>query len=266
MKIAIVGVGVVGNAVYESFKKINNEDIIVYDKYKNIGKIDNILNCQIIFLCLPTLYNDDNKCYDKSAIHEICNYLSNNKYQGLVVIKSTVEPSTTETFSELYDLNMLHNPEFLTSRTAIEDFENQEHIVIGKTSKCNEKYIDDLYNFYKKNYPKAEISLCSSNESELMKLGVNNFYSVKIQFFNELYLLSQKHYNVNFDIVKNLMIKNGWINPMHTSVPGIDGKLSYGGMCFPKDTNALLQHMKKMDTPHCVLEATITERNILRDD
>ena len=40
------------------------------------------------------------------------------------------------------------------------------------------------------------------------------------------------------------MLKNGWINPMHTTVPGPDGQLSYGGFCFPKDTNALLQFMK----------------------
>ena len=62
------------------------------------------------------------------------------------------------------------------------------------------------------------------------------------------------------------MLKNGWINPMHTNVPGPDGKLSYGGFCFPKDTNALLNHMKRMNTPHNVLQATIDERNVMRDD
>ena len=63
-----------------------------------------------------------------------------------------------------------------------------------------------------------------------------------------------------------MMLKNNWINPMHTDVPGKDGKLSYGGMCFPKDTNALLQYMWKLDTPHHIIEATVIERNILRDD
>jgi UDP-glucose 6-dehydrogenase len=62
------------------------------------------------------------------------------------------------------------------------------------------------------------------------------------------------------------MLKNGWINPMHTVIPGTDGCLSYGGMCFPKDTNALLQHMKRLDTPHKVLENTIQERNEFRND
>ena len=60
------------------------------------------------------------------------------------------------------------------------------------------------------------------------------------------------------------MLKNKWISPTHTSVPGPDGKLSYGGMCFPKDTNALLQLMKKKDVPCKILEATILERNEMR--
>ena len=70
----------------------------------------------------------------------------------------------------------------------------------------------------------------------------------------------------DFEIVKNLMIKNGWINTMHTDVPGKDGLLSYGGFCFPKDTNALLEFMKKNNTNHEVLEATISERNKMRKD
>ena len=52
---------------------------------------------------------------------------------------------------------------------------------------------------------------------------------------------------------------------MHTNVPGHDGKISYGGLCFPKDTNALNQYMIKSNTPNKVLEATIKERNKMRD-
>mgnify|MGYP003325842203 CR=1 FL=1 len=61
------------------------------------------------------------------------------------------------------------------------------------------------------------------------------------------------------------MLKNGWVNPMHTDVPGPDSLLSYGGACFPKDTNALLQYMKNMETPHLVLENIVTERDSMRE-
>ena len=65
---------------------------------------------------------------------------------------------------------------------------------------------------------------------------------------------------------KNLMLKNKWINPMHTKVPGSDGLLSYGGYCFPKDTNALAQYMRREGITCKVLEGTIQERNEMRDD
>ena len=70
----------------------------------------------------------------------------------------------------------------------------------------------------------------------------------------------------NYNVIRDLMLKNKWINPMHTDVPGIDGKLSYGGYCFPKDTNALLQFMKTKNTAHKVLHAVVDERNEMRDD
>jgi UDPglucose 6-dehydrogenase len=98
-----------------------------------------------------------------------------------------------------------------------------------------------------------------------MKLFVNNFYAVKIQFFNELYLACKAN-GSNYSIIKDMMLKNGWINPSHTNVPGKDGKLSYGGACFPKDTNALLHYMKKHNIPCGIIDATVSERNKQRDD
>ena len=53
---------------------------------------------------------------------------------------------------------------------------------------------------------------------------------------------------------------------MHTQVPGTDGKLSYGGLCFPKDTNALVNHLANLELPNRVLNATVEERNLMRKD
>jgi UDPglucose 6-dehydrogenase len=46
----------------------------------------------------------------------------------------------------------------------------------------------------------------------------------------------------------------------HTKVPGHDGHKGYGGTCFPKDTNALVNFMKSIDVDSYILDATI-ERN-----
>jgi UDPglucose 6-dehydrogenase len=98
-----------------------------------------------------------------------------------------------------------------------------------------------------------------------MKIFCNCFYSVKIQFFNELYATCQKN-GSDYNKVREMMLKNKWIHPMHTTVPGPDGNLSYGGLCFPKDTNALNHYMIRNGIPNKVLNATIEERNEMRED
>lgn len=264
MKVGIAGIGVVGGATLKSFTE---KGILVepYDKFKNIGAFEKLLETDMVFLILPTLYNYDLMEYDKSALEEVCSDLAKNNYSGLVIIKSTVEPTTSQYFADKYNISVAHNPEFLTAKTAYEDFHNQSHVIIGSTTTANKKQIDDITDFYKKYYSSAYITHCTSTESESIKIFCNCFYSVKIQFFNEMYLLCQK-LNINYDNVVKAMLQNGWINPMHTQVPGPDGKLSYGGMCFPKDTNALLSFMKSMDSPHLVLEATVKEHNLMRHD
>ena len=87
---------------------------------------------------------------------------------------------------------------------------------------------------------------------------------MKVQIFNEFYLLCQK-IGIDYQRVKDLMLSNGWINSMHTNVPGPDGQISYGGACFPKDTNALNHLMKTLGSPHRVLEACIEERDSMRE-
>jgi UDPglucose 6-dehydrogenase len=263
MKISVIGLGFVGDNIYKSLV-LKGFDMKGYDKFKKSDSFENTIDSDIIFLCLPTPYDEILKQYDKSSIYEICTLLNENNYKGIILLKSTVEPGTTEKLVEKYNLKIIHNPEFLTARTAFEDFHNQSHIVLGRSKNISDEEINLIENFYKNNYT-DNISICDSVESESMKLFCNSFYAVKIQFFNELYLLCNK-INCNYDTVKNLMLKNGWINKMHTNVPGTDNKLSYGGMCFPKDTNALLSFMKENNSICEVLEATINERNKIRTD
>lgn len=271
IKVCIYGLGFVGNSMYLSFKNkgmIENINLFGYDKFKDggIGDIENGLKCDIIFMALPTMYNEITGCYDKEPINECCNYLESNNYSGLIVIKSTVEPETTNNLSiKFKKLSFIHNPEFLTARTAYEDFHNQSHIVIGKGLTCSDNQLNMLTEFYSKYYSEAEISVCTSLESESMKIFCNSFYAVKVQFFTELFLLTKSN-GSNYNTIISMMLKNNWINPMHTQVPGPDGNISYGGLCFPKDTNALNKYMEKNSTNNLLLKSCILERNELRND
>lgn len=263
--IGIIGLGFVGGAMFKSFSE-KGVSIVGYDKYKNggIGNLEGVLNCDIVFLCLPTLFNEELKEYNKGPINEVCLALEKNKYKGVVVVKSTIEPETINKLSKKYNLKLCHNPEFLTARTAYEDFHNQKHIVLGSGLNTTIQDMDSVKKFYKMYYPEASISVCTSLESESMKIMCNSFYASKVMLFNEYYLLCSKN-GANYDVIKNLMLKNNWINSMHTNVPGPDGSLGYGGACFPKDTQALCEYMKSYNSPSIILESVIEEKDAVRN-
>ena len=57
--------------------------------------------------------------------------------------------------------------------------------------------MDSVKEFYKRNYPEATVSVCTSLESESMKIMCNSFYASKVMLFNEYYLLCSKNYIFN---------------------------------------------------------------------
>jgi UDPglucose 6-dehydrogenase len=286
--IGIIGVGVLGKAILESFISIKSIYIKCYDKYridnKNItinnhiyhdiyvSKIEELCHCDILFLCLPTEYDTINKEYNKKEINSVLYELAQLNYKGILLLKSTVEPKTTYNLSQLYpQLTLIHNPEFLTARTATHDFRNQTHIVLGlnnynsTVNYDNNNYsITYIKTFFETYFKDSTISICSSDESESMKLFCNSFYATKIQYFTEVKLLCDKM-DIEYNNVIDLMLKNGWINPMHTNIPGHDGELSFGGKCLPKDINALSSLCNTLDSPNKVIQAVVNENNIMRN-
>jgi len=287
--IGIVGLGVLGTAIRETFESFPNAFIKCYDKYKKqsintnnttyCNTLKNLLDCNVIFLCLPTIFDNEKKEFDKKEIYNVCDDLALYKYKGIIILKSTVEPKTTENISKKYKaiypyFNIVHSPEFLSEKTATEDFKTQKNIIIGivdtdivNTNEFvnNNKYntVSYLLDTFEHFFQKSKISFCSSNESESMKIFCNSFYASKIQIFTEYKLLCDKM-NIDYNNVKDLMLSNNWINPMHTQVPGHDGKISFGGNCFPKDINALNEVFKKMNITNKVISSVIEEHNEMR--
>ncbi len=272
MRVGIIGVGFVGSAIKESLEKhlfILNKTLFIYDKYKNdnnyVKDIEEIINTDILFLCLPTPYDEKKEEYDIISIDMTLSELNNLKYNGICLLKSTVLPNTIKKFADKYkSLKLIHNPEFLSAKTAFEDFHAQKHIVLGITNNILEEDINIIKQFYETYYTN-NISIIKSEESEIMKLSANSFYAMKIQYFTEIFLLCNK-IDCSYNIVRETLLKNNWINPMHTNIPGSDGKISYGGLCFPKDTNALDKYMERERVPHELLNSTINERNKMRND
>jgi UDPglucose 6-dehydrogenase len=269
--IGICGVGFVGEAVLTTFMKFMHIDNTIitnvqkYDKFKNIGSFEDLLTCNIIFLCLPTPYNEFIDEFDTSALDETLAICANCRYQGLIVIKSTVSIGYTSRKNvEFPELKIINNPEFLSARTATSDFENQRHIILGYDPLKQIDFIL-LLRVYDRFFPNSKISICKSFEAEMCKLFCNAFYATKVQFFTEMWDLCHKN-GIDFTTVRGLMLDNGWINPMHTMVPGPDGLISYGGACFPKDTKALLGQMMQTGSFHKLLAAVVMEQQEIRGD
>ena len=55
------------------------------------------------------------------------------------------------------------------------------------------------------------------------------------------------------------------IGDSHMDVPGPDGQLGFGGKCFPKDLNALMELFKKNNIDPMVMEAAWNRNKTLRE-
>jgi hypothetical protein len=262
MVLGVAGHGVVGSALSYKFNHAGLSTVC-YDKYKEgYEDFKGLLQTHIVFLCLPTPYNEEHHGYDTTALSEVLALLSEAQYRGEVVIKSTVLPGTTTHFQQRYaNLRLIHNPEFLTARTAAEDSAVPVQIITGVSKPFrNISLINILYEFLHASVPRS--SSCSTT-SEMVKLVCNAFYAVKVQFFNEVAMVCADK-KISYEAVINMVLKNGWVNPKHTRVPGPDGNLSYGGMCLIKDTLALNALLREASCPNAIVQACVTEQKLLR--
>jgi UDP-glucose 6-dehydrogenase len=186
MHIGVIGLGFVGNAINSFFIK-NNFNTFIYDKYKNINTIESVLEANIVYICLPTLYCDIKKTYDMIEIDNTLMLLHSNNYKGIILIKSTILPSYCTMMNNMYPhLTIIHNPEFLTARSAVDDFANQIHIILGYTMQSKHT-INMLEKIFKDLFPRAIISSVIAEEAGLCKLACNSFYATKIQYFTEIF-------------------------------------------------------------------------------
>jgi UDPglucose 6-dehydrogenase len=248
MYIGIVGGGFVGNAIYQNFKDKVNTKLYDIDPKKSFDTLYSTLKCNIIFVCLPTPMKEDGEC-DTSYIMKFFEGLEWNS--GLFVIKSTVPIGTTDKLVAMRpDLKIVHNPEFLTAVNAVQDFRNSDRTIIGgRQDLCIE-----LSDFFLKHAPYTTVQIVKSKESETIKYFCNSFLAAKVSFFNNLYELCQK-FNMNYDSVKDGVCSDSRIGDSHSRVPGIDGLLGFGGYCFPKDINALINTLNENDVDSSLFQA-----------
>tara|TARA_Y100000114_G_C11763350_1_gene331274 strand:- start:787 stop:1626 length:840 start_codon:yes stop_codon:yes gene_type:complete len=250
--IGVIGQGFVGTAIREGFKNFVN--IETYDKFKQstCNSLEELSEkAEIIFVCLPTPMRKNGEC-DLSIVSNTIYKLNSFNNNNIAVIKSTVLPGTTEKFNkECQNLQVIFNPEFLTEANFIDDFKNQNRVIIGGPRPGTTK----VKNLYRKCYPSASIIKTGSNTAEMVKYFTNCFLATKVSFSNEIRQICEK-INVDYDKVVEYGLYDQRIGRTHFSSPGPDGKFGFGGSCFPKDVNALISFAEKVDVNPMVLKST----------
>lgn len=220
INVGIVGCGFIGGALKKWLEEHNPEiNILISDPYK--GYNDDLTGADIIFISIHIPTEQDGS-QDLTVLKEIICQLPDKP----IFIRTTILPGTSGELSKETGKNVYFMPEFLTERTAYEDFCSQPMVFTAEEELLSQIFVG-----------KKHIEM-TSLEAEITKYAHNVFGALKVTYFNGIYDLCKK-YEANYRKIQQGILLSGYINSPHTQVPGPDGKLGYGGKCFPKDVNAL---------------------------
>jgi len=258
-KIGIIGRGFVGSAVEFGFSPNTGCDaeVRVYDKdpSKSLNTLQEVvIHSDIIFLSVPTPSNSDgsmNLDIVDSVLNDINEIYIENEYcpDNVILLRSTVTPGTTRNLQSRYpNLKLVFNPEFLTERSAKFDFINQSRFILGCGDSDLEMYqTEEVADLFRDRFGES-IPIIQTNfeTAELIKYMNNCFFATKISFLNEMYQVAKKS-GVDWDMALDGFVRDGRVGHSHMNIPGPDGKLGFGGSCFPKDIQAIINYGESLD-------------------
>jgi UDPglucose 6-dehydrogenase len=271
MKIAVVGTGYVGLVTGTCFAETGNKvtcvdidaskvarlaggEITIYEPgleklfLRNLqeGRLqfttnleEGIEGASIIFLALPTPPGADGHA-DLQYILKVADDLGHLlKAYTVIVDKSTVPVGTAAkvhaAIAKNYngEFDVVSNPEFLREGVAVDDFMKPDRVVIGTSSDKAKKMMGDLFApFVRQGNPVIYMDEASA---ELTKYAANSFLATKISFMNEIAQLCER---MGADVD---MVRKGIGSDDRIGKRFLFSGIGYGGSCFPKDVQALIQ-------------------------
>ncbi len=218
---------------------------------------DSIKEADVVFIGVGTPTNENGEV-DMSNVFSVAKTIAKHMSNYTVIVtKSTVPLGTAKKIEDILIQNgckkdifsIVSNPEFLREGSAIGDFMIPDRIVIGAT---NEKAFSIMRDVYQPLFLRETPIIETNPETaELIKYASNGFLATKISFINELAQICDK---TNADILTV------------AKAMGLDGRISskflhagpgYGGSCFPKDTEGLLQIANNVNVDAKITRATI---------
>ena len=247
--VAIIGAGHVGKGMQTIFP-----DALMIDPPQGLGLIEDAADCVLAIVCVPTPMLPDGAC-DTSIVSEVVEGLASD----LILIKSTVEPGTTERLREKSGKRIVFSPEYMGESKYWTPPEYPDPrspishgfmILGGSAEDCSA--VADM--FLPVLGPATRFRFMSSTEAELVKYAENSFFALKVIFANELRRICELT-GANYHYVRERWLADPRVGPMHTAAfkraPG------FGGKCLPKDINALAALFRRHRADSKLLDAVI---------
>lgn len=251
MKIGIIGKGTVGKAVFEGLEYLGHQ-MCFFDPAYPDSKLEDVLDAECVFISVPTNQLPNGDC-DTSIVEKVIDELNIAHYKGLIAIKSTVIPGTSERLSTYFpNLRICSVPEFLRAKTALADFiHNHDLLLIGSNREEDFDIIKKIHGFYPKN-----VACVTPTEAEVVKYFNNVHHAMQVTFANVTYEVCQK-LGANYMNVYNAITQRDCINPAYLMAN--KNTRGYGGHCLPKDTSAWNNLIKKLGLDLDLIQAVIND-------
>ncbi|WP_246246189.1 UDP-glucose dehydrogenase family protein [Paenibacillus lemnae] len=284
MKITVIGAGYVGlvsgvcfaelghevtciDNVEQKIKQLNQGEVPIYELGLQPLIADNMekgtlafstelassvkqADVVIIAVGTPSLPNGQaNLSYIEQAAKEIGMALSG---YTVIVTKSTVPVGTNEKVRAIIaqhtdeEFDVASVPEFLREGTAVMDTMNPDRIIIGTDSQRAEERLIELHHSLTSNIIVTDI-----RSAEMIKYASNAFLATKISFINEIANICEK---VGADVTQ---VAHGMGYDKRIGSSFLKAGIGYGGSCFPKDTQALIQIAGQMDYDFKLLKSVV---------
>ena len=277
--IGIVGFGYVGKAVYNLFK--NHYNVLVYDPIFRNEKdfatqnrpavegvqlsLDNLSVCSVIFVCVPTNQNPDGSC-DTSIVETI---IANASFmEQLFIIKSTVEPGTTERLANKWSKRVVFSPEYIGES----NYDTGSYSFNKEMKRCGwftfggkPELTEQAVNVYQRVCgPDKQYVQTTSKAAELAKYMENAWLATKVTICHEFNEICNVH-KVSYNQARELWLLDPRITKSHTSV-FFDRKKPFDGKCLPKDLNAIIHSSQQHHYNPTFLSQVVKSNEALQRD
>ena len=293
MKISVIGTGYVGLVTGAGFSELGVDVVCVDNNESKIAQLNAgecpiheeqlpellernatierlkfttdlkgaVRESQVVLVCVNTPAIESDGSADLTDVLTVTEDIAKSVAQPTVlVIKSTVPVGTGQKVKELIeslnpaaDIHVASNPEFLSEGTSVHDFMNPSRIVIGVDSEEARETLRELYlPFILQDVP---VLFSNLETAEMIKYASNAFLATKITFINEIADLCEMT-GVDVRGVAHGIGLDKRIGYEHLRAgPG------YGGLCFPKDTIALVQTARNAGSPVRIVEQVVEINN-----